>query len=103
MNLVAPLLCPNYEDYLGYNQRSCTIKHWPAMWDGERQAEHGIWEERLKLKKMSFFCSLSPPHSTKPKHPEIKNLVERALVCLAEDNNWEVVCTIENRQIYRII
>lgn len=78
------------------------------MWDGERQAEHGLWEERLKLKSMSY--SFSPPHSSKKDkyyfkkvyHPEIKDLVKRVLVELAEENDWTISDRIDGKVIYKI-
>ena len=102
--LVNPILCPNYDDYIGYSYKSCILKHWPEMWDGERQAEHGLWEERLKLKSMSY--GFSPTHSSdmphRVKHIEIEDLVLRALVELAEEGDWTISDIIDGKVIYRI-
>ena len=98
-NFVVPILCSNYDDYIGYSYKSCILKHWPQMWDGERQAEQGLWEERLKLKSYGF----SPPHSSKRvRRLEIKDLIIRALVELAEENDWTITDRIDGKLIYRI-
>ena len=64
-NYILGFLLPGYEDYEPYLYRSCTLRHWPQMWDGERQAEHGLWEERYKQIKKKIKSMVLDLHINK--------------------------------------
>lgn len=96
-NLVNHLLCPNFEDYDKYDEVSCTLKHWPDMWEPEIQAEAGVYEERQRLRQQIFFMARDSVQRTimhfknmKEKHSYIAELVNKAMRQLAEEYGWKV-------------
>ena len=96
-HLVNYLLCANYEDYQDYGQTSCTLKHWPDMWAPERQAEHGVYEERKKFQEQVFFMARDSVQRTimhfkrmKAKPSYISSIAEKALLQLADEYGWKV-------------
>ena len=95
-HLVNYLLCPNYEDYQDYGQTSCMLKHWPDMWDPERQAEHGVYEERQKMKDWLLLHPRDPDRDR-------KELQKLALSQLCEESGWQVAHVLEDKRIiYKI-
>lgn len=96
-NLILRILCKNYEDFEPYLHRSCALKHWPEMWDGERQAERGIYEERMRMKEKIYFLARDRERRTiqhfkklrLPKH-EMWRIKNRALLDLIAPLGWLV-------------
>ena len=96
-NLIVRILCKNYEDFEPYLHRSCALKHWPEMWDGERQAERGIYEERMRMKEKIYFLARDRERRTIQHFKNLKRskdymwrIKNRALLDLIAPLGWLV-------------
>lgn len=96
-NLINPLLCANYEDYDKYDEVSCTLKHWPDMWEPEIKAEAGVYEEQKRLREQIFFMARDSVQRTIMHFKRIdaapwymSELAQKALLQLAEEYGWKV-------------
>ena len=96
-NMITPLLYANFEDYDKYDEVSCTLKHFPDMWEQEIQAEAGVYEEQKRLREQMFFMARDSVQRTimhfknmKAKHSYIAELVNKAMCQLAEEYGWKV-------------
>lgn len=95
--LVARLLLPHYEDTDKYDETSCNLTHWPDMWDGERQAERGIWEERKRMNGIIYFMARSREsrtiqHFRNLREPKeyMQRITARALADVVAECGWRV-------------
>lgn len=91
---------PNKEDWELYGQTSCSIKHWPDMWEGEIAAEASLYRERMN--PTVYHCHpLSYSYMTRVRKHDALII---ALVQLAEKNKWRKVFVSPEtgKTVYRI-
>lgn len=80
-------LCPHYEDYDPIGMERNAVQGWPALWEPERYAEGGLYEEframREQAAMMRRYAKMRPVSAE-------GSVFVRALVSIARDNGWRV-------------
>ena len=91
------ILCANYEDYDKYEETSCTLKHWPQMWEPEIEAEKGVYRERMRQNTKTFFMARDETHrvlnhfrNLRLSSYDMNQLARRALISLVNDRGWKI-------------
>ena len=85
--LIVRCLCPHYEDYDPIGMERNAVQGWPALWEPERYAEGGLYEEfkamREQAAMMRRYAKMRPVSAE-------GSVFVRALVSIARDNGWRV-------------
>ena len=85
--LVVRCLCPHYEDYDPIGMERNAVQGWPALWEPERYAEGGLYEEHKAMREqaamMRRYAKMRPVSAE-------RNVFIRALISIARDNGWRV-------------
>lgn len=100
-HFINPIFLPNKEDWELYGQTSCTLKHWPDMWEGEIAAEAALYRERINR---TFYTDWDYPLSHRRNRTRSHNPVIVALVQLADEGEWREVFKSPQtgKAVYRI-
>lgn len=86
--LVVRCLCPHYEDYDPIGMERNAVQGWPALWEPERYAEGGLYEEFRAMREQAALVRRYAK-AYPPANKDGSTLV-RALVSLAKENEWKV-------------
>lgn len=86
--LIVRCLCPNYEDYDPLGMERNAVQGFPDLWEPERYAEGALYEQHKAM--MEQVAMLGRYYQAHPQPPSDSNIVARALVSIAKENNWQV-------------